>query len=515
MTDKIASPRFSLRRKMALVVIVGVAVGLLVALLTNSVGHVVAEKLYFSDEKKQERMLAFQTDLQTFVADNGVQSVDSVQLNAWAAENNGVSLFVYKENKLILKVEPLVEEPASQEEDTTKDRFDRLYEREKDERNTEEQTTQKQRTRDTADSTETTDVIYEVFTGDPQDILTADESPVSAYSNLLLTQDSGYFEVTFADGNAVVCIRDNTENTLHEILLVISIGAAFFTLAMIVLIYNQKMVNRIVALSQTVRRIGNGEAELSIVSHGQDEIALLAREVDTMRRSVLEKSENEKKALEAGNELVATMSHDIRTPLTALMGYLDILLEHRFDDPQLEKKYLESCRSKAQQLKNLSDRLFHYFLVFGQPMAPLVPETMDAQLFLSQILGEQTQYLIEKGFQVQYVPCELNVLLCLDAHEVCRVFDNVFANVARHAECGCVVSVQTGVFSGGICVSVENTVAAHPENGESTGFGLKICERIMRQSGGSFRYEEKDGLFRAEICLPTVKEQTNTRRKKK
>ena len=198
---------------MALVVIVGVAVGLLVALLTNSVGHVVAEKLYFSDEKKQERMLAFQTDLQTFVADNGVQSVDSVQLNAWAADNNGVSLFVYKENKLILKVEPLVEEPASQEEDTTKDRFDRLYEREKDERNTEVQTTQKQRTWDTADLTETTDVIYEVFTGDPQNILTADESPVSAYSNLLLTQDSGYFEVTFADGNAVVCIRDNTENT--------------------------------------------------------------------------------------------------------------------------------------------------------------------------------------------------------------------------------------------------------------------------------------------------------------
>ncbi len=512
MTDKIKNPRFSLRRKMALVVVLGVAVSLIVALLTNSVGQIIADKLYFSDEKKQERMIAYQTDLQQFVSINGVQSVDSSRLNAWAEENDNVSLFIYKENKLILKVEPSDEEPLREEESTAKERFDRLYEQERREN---EQTTKKDDVSERATTVLATDVVYEVFTGDAQDLLVARDGVSSVFDSLLLTQDSGYFEVNFADGNAVVCITDNAEKTMTDILLFVSVGASFFTFSVIVLIYNQKKVNQIVALSQTVRRIGNGEPELPIVSRGKDEIALLAGEVDTMRRSVIEKSENEKKALAAGHELVATMSHDIRTPLTALMGYLDILSEHRFEDPELEKKYLEACRNKAQQLKNLSDRLFHYFLVFGQPMAPLMPETMDAQLFLSQILGEQTQYLLEKGFHVEYSPSECTANLCLDANEICRVFDNVFSNIARYADRSIPVTVQTEENGKMICVNIENAVAKNLADSESTGFGLKICDRILTQSGGSFTCEEKDGRFRVAICLPTVTETEGPHKKKK
>lgn len=508
--------------------------GLFVALLTSAAAQLFAEEVLFSDEKMQQRMQSYQTQLQTFVTENDIHSLDSEQLNSWAEQHSNISLFIYKENKLILKTGTVVSQtqtteatqPVTERPDPPDDRYDRDPFRPGPQRSfddTEERlyddmddfTTEAPTEPATDAVTETTTVVYEVFTGDDADIVYEEGAAASAFEDLLLTRDSGYFEVSFADGTAVACIIDNSETAVRNITLFGSIIVSFLTFAVIILAYNQKKVNDIVSLSQRVHRIGNGELELPIEVRGQDEIAMLADEVDTMRCSVLEKIEKEKKALAAGHELVATMSHDIRTPLTALMGYLDILHEHRFDDAQLEKKYLEACRSKAQQLKNLSDRLFHYFLVFGQPVAPLSPESINAQLLLSQVLGEQTQFLLENGFQVQYESYEGDDTLFVDAHEIYRVFDNVFSNISRYADRKMPVCVGTAPFAQGLCVRIVNNIDTAAAHSESTGFGLKICERVLRESGGSFEYEEKDGVFTVRICLPVENPAVQEKRKKK
>lgn len=525
MTDNSRKRIGTLHRKMAMMILVGIVVGLIVAVLTNAGGKFVADALYFSDEKIQDRMQEYQVALRTYVAENDISSIDSAALNDWAESNGYVSLFVYKENKLILKtgsseVSTVPTEPPTQRpepENPRRDWDDNRHDDWPPDRNRpwEDDYEEEAQTQAVTEYVTTT-VVYEVFTGDEDAIIYEEGSSASVLDNLLLTQEGGYFEVDFSDGVAVACIMDNSQSIAEDIILLASLILSFLTFALIVLAYNQKKVNDIVALSRTVRRIGDGDLDLPIDARGQDEIALLAEEVDNMRCAVVEKIENEKNALAAGHELVATMSHDIRTPLTTLMGYLEILQEHRFSDEELEKKYLSICHSKAQQLKNLSDRLFNYFVVFGQPMAPLSPESIDAQLFLSQVLGEQTQYLLEKGFSVQYTPFVGEVSVCLDAQEIYRVFDNVFTNIVRYADRSQTVFVHAFAQQDGLCVQIDNCIDENAAHSESTGFGLKICKRVLEQSGGSFAYEESNGSFSVRICLPVeLKNNDNTEKRKK
>ena len=79
----------------------------------------------------------------------------------------------------------------------------------------------------------------------------------------------------------------------------------------------------------------------------------------------MDRMNSERAAQEANNQLITSMSHDIRTPLTSLIGYLDIISGHKYKNEQELQKYIGSCSDKAVQLKDLSDKLFQYFLVYN------------------------------------------------------------------------------------------------------------------------------------------------------
>lgn len=509
---------------MGLVILIGIVTGLLVATMTNIIANNIAEKYVFSEEKMQETMKSRQSAFQEYVTQRNLSSLDSSVINAWAEENGGVSLMIYKENKLILKTGetattvPTTQVPATEidEEDPWVDDDRRPPHPEDDRRDPyrpgweyyrDDSTTEEPTETPTAVSTEPTTVVYEVFTGDENDIVYAQEPTRSALETLLLTKDSGYVEVQFSDGKAIVCFIDNTAKQADGIITLVSLLTSFITFAVLILIYYTKKVNQVVSLAHTVHRVGDGELDLPVHAQGSDEIALLADEVDAMRCSVAEKIENEKQASAAANELVTTMSHDIRTPLTALIGYLDLLEENNAAKNNDDKKYIEACRSKAQQLKNLSDRLFNYFLVYGHTMTTQPPEYIDAQIFLAQVLGEQAQYLLSNGLSVQYTPYEKSGLFYIDANEVCRVFDNVFSNIVRYADRDYPVFISTQLHKDSLVIGIENRINEHAEHNESSGLGLKICSRVMQQCGGSFAASQDDGVFSATLMLPLYKDE--------
>lgn len=526
-------PALSLRAKMGLVILFGIVLGLLVALLTNFIAHNVADDLFFSAEKMQENMKDRQVSFQSYVAENDLSSVDSVGINKWAEENDGISLFIYKENKLILQTGetvtttlPTTTEPTTEyydpyappypgyesRYDPNRDRYDPNRPRREDAYYYEETEITTQET--TEESTEPTTVVYEVFTGNEEDIVYAQETTRSALENLLLTKDSGYVEVQFSDGKAIVCFIDNSEKQADSVITLVSVFTSFLTFAILILIYYTKKVNDVIDLAQTVRRVGEGELDLNVSASGRDEIALLADEVDAMRCSVAEKIENEKQAAAAANELVTTMSHDIRTPLTALIGYLDILEESADDSDDKMKQYLQACGSKAQQLKHLSDRLFNYFLVYGHTMVQQSPENIDAQIFLTQVLGEQAQYLLGCGLSVQYTPYDGDGFFFFDANEVCRVFDNVFSNIVRYGDRNAPVFICAEKKQEQLYVYISNRVDNTAVHSESSGLGLKICSRVMQQCGGTFEAKEEDGEFKVCLVLPLFSEEENHKKNK-
>lgn len=173
---------------------------------------------------------------------------------------------------------------------------------------------------------------------------------------------------------------------------------------------------------------------MQLTASGDDELARLTESVESMRKSILKKTDEQQQALEKNQSLISAMSHDIRNPLTALLGYLDLALSGQYRSPEEMKSYLEAAYSRALQLKTLTDELFRYSLVFGAQELPIQLEPFGAAALLDQMVGEGIVMLEQKGYTirraVQPVSCQIQV----DASYFKRVLDNLADNICKYAD---------------------------------------------------------------------------------
>ena len=312
------------------------------------------------------------------------------------------------------------------------------------------------------------------------------------------------YPMRFSDGIFYLSISDNSrqrEDTLNRILAMI---LGILVMISMLLWYTRRLTRRIIRLSQEASGIGAGDLEAPITVTGGDEIAALAENIDRMRASIIEQIGSEKLAWEANSELITAMSHDIRTPMTSLLGYLG-LLNHADASVSDEEKdhYLRAAYGKAMDLKILTDELFKYFLVFGHSETELKLEEFDAQLLLMQLLGEAEFDLGDAGFRVlnsNLLPEGLFVRA--DAGMLKRVLDNLVSNVKKYADREQPVVLLAEATHEEITVSVSNAIKIGGSGIESTKIGLRTCEKIMSLLKGRFESGIEDGRFTASLSLP-------------
>lgn len=314
------------------------------------------------------------------------------------------------------------------------------------------------------------------------------------------------YPVTFRDGVFQVVVYDFSETHIYDLLTVFSVGLACLGFAVLMLMYNGRVTRAVAVVSREIREIDRGNLELPLQYPGSDELAQLAGSVDSMRRSLLRKTAEEQEAREKNRDLITAMSHDIRNPLTALMGYLDLAREGQYRTEEELQQYLESGYARAEQLRTLTDELFRYALVFGNRELPMTLEDYDAPILLEQLLGEPCVMLMQYGIEVQAEPLTENCRIRVDVSYLKRVFDNLFDNIRKYADYTRPVLVRAQRSNGWLKIQMSNDTADHPGQVESNKIGLRTCERIMVQMGGSFRKREEGGRFTAELTLPILKE---------
>ena len=274
------------------------------------------------------------------------------------------------------------------------------------------------------------------------------------------------------------------------------------TFICIVLVYNGHVTGRLIRLADDAKRISEGDLKGDITAGSNDEIGSLAVSVDHMRDSILEKLGNEKEAWDANTQLITAMSHDIRTPLTSLIGYLDIIDGGKYGSEEELKKHIASCRDKAFQLKDLSDKLFQYFLVFGGHDGDKQLEEYDAGILLQQLLSEHTAELINYGFEIDFEYTIPEVSMLADISGVRRLFDNVFSNIMKYGDRTYHVRISAGMENGQIVVRLLNGVLSRSRKVESNKIGLKTCEKICIDMGGNFNYKEAEQVFSVRMAFP-------------
>ena len=338
-----------------------------------------------------------------------------------------------------------------------------------------------------------------------------EEAPVNSQISDLIQIAGIYgklYPMRFADGEYQIAIGDSSQNHERGVFLICSLVLAAVAFVAVMFFYIRRVTDRIIDLSEEAVVIGRGDLEAPITASGGDEISVLASEMDNMRRSVIERMGNEKRAWEANSELITAISHDIRTPMTSLIGYLGLLTESSAEDSESRERFAASAYQKALELKDLTDELFKYFLVFGRAELEMSRERYDARLLLEQLVGEAAFDLRDAGFQVEQTDFSGECTIVADAMYLKRVMDNLVSNAKKYADRTFPVVFVCELSGGMMSVCVSNTIARGVSRVESTRIGLRTCAKIMQSMGGSFESNSDGERYAAAFSLPAQAEES-------
>ena len=307
--------------------------------------------------------------------------------------------------------------------------------------------------------------------------------------------------VQFIDGEAGVDLYTYYQDWYYNMATVAAAVLAFLVFLLVLTGMIRAKLAYISQLEREIRILEGGDLSYPLTVRGRDELGDLARGIEDMRRSIIERDAAEEKARRANQELITSMSHDLRTPLTSLLGYLDIVAEKKYADETQRDRYLQVAHDKAYQIKNLSDKLFQYFLVYSQENEDLPRELMPADDLLMQLLNERAFELESRKFTVENDLHEIGRNIRVNVDLICRVFDNIFSNVQKYADRAVPVRISCIPQGSRVVITVQNGVAPRDSAVESTNIGLKTCESGAAAHGGRFTVREEDGVFTAELVL--------------
>lgn len=345
----------------------------------------VVDTYYNSQEAKLLRQEDYISDLQNYITDNRISSEDTAEIAKWVRSNKYVYLLIYKDDELFFSdggyggEQQAPSPPFQGEGGITVDYPDR--------------------------------------------------EELEKYA-----AENGLHPLEMTDGVLLASFADFSEYLYYDIANIVSLVTAFVFLAAVMMLYFNDVTNRISNLGEDVTRVSDGDMNHRIEAEGKDELATLSGNVENMRISILENLKKEREARDANVELITSMSHDIRTPLTVLLGYLDIM-KMRTEDKDMQG-YLKASEATALRLKELSDDMFGYFLVFGQDAVPELCE-YDAKTLVEQLFAEHILLLHEQGYRIELPQSNIsldNMYVTTDAPKTMRIVDNIFSNITKYAD---------------------------------------------------------------------------------
>ena len=456
---KINGKKFvSLKTKIVLCGLLAFILAVISSLVAFYVGEFVVDEFFLSEEAEAERDVELYHSFVEFVETERVASTDTEKLDKWISQyKDRVYLTIYREDRVFLKdfeisgdevIPPDVTEGESDKPDIS--------------------------------------------------------NPLGE-GNLYSNYDRTIYSVAFTDGVCAVTIGHEYSQAYTTIIVCIALVVFFIVFLTITSGFNNRLRLRVKHLSEQVSEVSDGDLNKPISLDGRDEVTILSQDIETMRSTLVDKINSENKAWKTNQELITSISHDIRNPLTSLVGYSDILHNKQYSSQAECESYLERCRDKIYRLKELTDELFKYAFVYGKQEVEVNKTEEDASILLTQLIGEPLTELKSEGYNTSLTVLINDITVSVDVLVLKRVFDNVFSNIRKYADSTKPVVATVTKNGSMLNVKLINYIRNIDNPVESSKIGLRTCERLCKSLDIEFSYSEKKDKFIVELFIPIVK----------
>ncbi len=309
----------------------------------------------------------------------------------------------------------------------------------------------------------------------------------------------------------------NRDYLLVTLIIGIVVGMLLFVIYFLLL--TRRFSNYLYEISDGIKVIAGGNFNTRIRIKNEDEFAVIAASINKMAGDISNMMEYERRSEELKHELITNVAHDLRTPLTSIIGYLDLAKD---DQIALEEKnrYLSIAYDKSKRLENMIEDLFSYTKFTSGEVRPQ-KRRMDLVKFLEQMMDEFYPSFQESGLVYELITQSRRLEMEADGNLLARAVANLISNAVKYTRRGEKISIELLEYSNVAKIVITNYGTEIPkkdlpyifdkfyrvetsrsEATGGTGLGLAIAKSIIKMHDGELSAESEGGSTKFIIELP-------------
>lgn len=286
--------------------------------------------------------------------------------------------------------------------------------------------------------------------------------------------------------------------------------------------YRQMQLRHII---NELHYIANGNYDYRIPFELRGDLSKVVDSINGLVDSTVAAIEDEREIEKSKDELITNVSHDIRTPLTSIIGYLGLIEDGQYQNNDEILKYTSIAYKKAKQMKSLVEDLFEYSKV-RQPSVPVNTVSFDMVQLLEQLAADFELEAKKKNIQIQVETKENQLIMDGDTEKLVRVFNNLITNALKYGTEANMIVIEIEKAKNEAVVTVKNNGIPIPREAldqlfdrfyrvdgsrsqeiSGTGLGLAIAQNIVNLHGGYIYAQSNDDWTSFIIHLPLYKNQ--------
>ena len=277
----------------------------------------------------------------------------------------------------------------------------------------------------------------------------------------LITNFTAITSFLYQTGNDSQALQRFALGSTISVLLFVLLGILLFSLVFLLL--QRKMARDIETIAHAVKQISEGDLSTRLELEGEGELTDLAENLNRMEEDIQELIDKERTSEQSKTDLITNVAHDLRTPLTSILGYLELLRKNQKLSPEMQQKYLDIAYNKSVRLQKLIEELFGFTkLSYGKINMNVTK--VDIVELLAQLLEESYPNFQKNGLSYDFVSNRKSQIIEADGDLLARLFDNLIGNAIKYGKEGKRVRVSLRVDREIVTIKIVNYGYVIPEN---------------------------------------------------